>query len=91
MHPELPPDRSVTGRAALQAVLQPERLNVDGQQWLYFLHGSAEGEPVFRPNISYDDHAGYRAVPALSRRAGADVSDADVIFSVKGEVPRLTS
>lgn len=57
VHPELPPGPiGNPGRAALQAVLQPERLNVDGQQWLYFLHGIAEGEPVFRPNISYDDH-----------------------------------
>lgn len=44
------------GRAALDAVLAPERLDPDDRPWLYFLHGSSDDGPVFRPNIDYDDH-----------------------------------
>jgi UPF0755 protein len=44
------------GHAALQAVLHPQRLNDEGVPWLYFLHGSDDGQPVFRPNTSYDAH-----------------------------------
>jgi UPF0755 protein len=44
------------GRAALQAVLTPERRNDRGQLWLYFMHGVDGGVPVFRPNVSFDAH-----------------------------------
>jgi UPF0755 protein len=44
------------GHAALQAVLHPQRTTEAGVPWLYFLHGSDAGEPVFRPNTSYDAH-----------------------------------
>jgi len=44
------------GRAALQAVLNPERSNERGQAWLYFMHGVDGGTPVFRPNISFEAH-----------------------------------
>ena len=41
------------GRAALQAVLTPERLNAEEQPYFYFLHGR-NGE--FRPNVTFDAH-----------------------------------
>ena len=41
------------GNAALQAVLNPIRLNPDGQEYLYFLHGR---DGNFYPNISFNDH-----------------------------------
>lgn len=41
------------GEAALAAVLLPSRTNEQGQQWLYFLHGT-KGE--FRPNTNFADH-----------------------------------
>jgi UPF0755 protein len=44
------------GREALQAVLNPERNNEEGQPYLYFLHGTDEGQPVFRVNLTFDDH-----------------------------------
>jgi UPF0755 protein len=44
------------GHAALQAVLNPERTNEAGVPYYYFLHGSDAGEPVFRPNTSYEAH-----------------------------------
>lgn len=44
------------GHHALWAVLQPERTNERGQLWLYFLHGTDGGLPVFRPNTSLTAH-----------------------------------
>jgi UPF0755 protein len=44
------------GRAALEAVLAPERLTPDGRRWLYFLHGRSEAGPVFRPNVDLEGH-----------------------------------
>jgi len=44
------------GRAALDAVLAPERTNADGRRWFYFLHGRSPDGPVFRPNLDYDGH-----------------------------------
>lgn len=44
------------GTDALEAVLAPERTTEDGEPWLYFLHGTDDGEPVFRPNVSLADH-----------------------------------
>jgi UPF0755 protein len=44
------------GRAALRAVLAPQRRDERGRQYLYFLHGMAGGEPVFRPNTGLDGH-----------------------------------
>lgn len=44
------------GREALQAVLNPERNNEDGQPYLYFLHGVDDGQPIFRVNLNFDDH-----------------------------------
>ena len=44
------------GEAALRAVLAPDRTRADGAPWLYFLHGSDDGEPVFRPNATYAAH-----------------------------------
>lgn len=44
------------GRAALEAVLLPQRLDEEGEMYLYFLHGFDGGEPVFRPNITLQDH-----------------------------------
>lgn len=57
VHPELPAGPiSNPGSAALAAVLDPDRHAENGQQWLYFLHGTRDGQPVFRPNTSYDAH-----------------------------------
>lgn len=44
------------GSAALHSVLEPVRRNADGKEYYYFLHGYDNGEPVFRPNITLDDH-----------------------------------
>lgn len=44
------------GRAALEAVLQPDRTDAQGRAWLYFLHGRDDGVPVFRPNLDFDGH-----------------------------------
>jgi UPF0755 protein len=44
------------GRAALEAVLAPERTAPDGRPWLYFLHGVSADGPVFRPNVDFDSH-----------------------------------
>lgn len=44
------------GREALLAVLRPQRLDPDGVPYLYFLHGTERGEPVFRPNTSLQAH-----------------------------------
>jgi UPF0755 protein len=44
------------GREALQAVLNPQRENEAGEPYLYFLHGSDEGQSVFRVNLNFDDH-----------------------------------
>jgi UPF0755 protein len=44
------------GLEALQAVLNPERNNEEGQAYFYFLHGTDEGQPVFRVNLNFDDH-----------------------------------
>jgi UPF0755 protein len=41
------------GTTALEAVLNSSRTNPNGQQWLYFLHGS-KGE--FKPNTNFADH-----------------------------------
>ena len=41
------------GAQALQAVLNAQRRNSEGRQWLYFLHGK-KGE--FRPNTNFADH-----------------------------------
>lgn len=41
------------GTAALQAILQPVRVNENGQEYFYFLHGR---DGNFYPNISLDDH-----------------------------------
>jgi UPF0755 protein len=45
------------GHDALQAVLSPQRFNEEGQAYFYFLHGTDEGQPVFRPNLTFEDHA----------------------------------
>ncbi len=44
------------GADALHAVLAPQRVNLDGVPYLYFLHGTDGGVPVFRPNTNLDDH-----------------------------------
>ena len=44
------------GEDALAAVLAPTRQNVDAQDYLYFLHGSDGGKPVFRPNATLQAH-----------------------------------
>jgi len=44
------------GSAALLAVLSPQRLDVTGTPYLYFLHGSDGGVSVFRPNTSLAAH-----------------------------------
>ena len=40
----------------LRAVLEPVRENEDGVPWLYFLHGTDGGIPVFRPNTNLAAH-----------------------------------
>jgi UPF0755 protein len=44
------------GREALQAVLNPQRNNEDGEPYYYFLHGTDQGQPIFRVNLTFDDH-----------------------------------
>lgn len=44
------------GRAALQAVLDPVRRDENGREYLYFLHGISDGEPVFRINLGLEGH-----------------------------------
>lgn len=44
------------GREALLAVLAPRRENDAGVPFLYFLHGTEGGVPVFRPNTSLAAH-----------------------------------
>src|SRR5690606_9690221 len=44
------------GSEALRAVLEPERYAEDGALYLYFLHGTKDGEPVFRPNTNLPAH-----------------------------------
>jgi len=44
------------GREALLAVLSPERYTSDGALYLYFLHGTDAGVPVFRPNTNLPAH-----------------------------------
>ena len=44
------------GTDALQAIFNPTRQNADGQDYLYFLHGMDEGQPVFRPNLNLEAH-----------------------------------
>lgn len=44
------------GHHALLAVLEPERQNEAGVPWLYFLHGTDGGVPVFRPNTNLAAH-----------------------------------
>lgn len=57
VYPDLPAGPiSNPGHEALQAVLEPERVNEDGVPWFYFLHGTDDGQPVFRPNTNYDAH-----------------------------------
>jgi len=44
------------GREALMAVLAPQRADASGTPYLYFLHGTDGGEPVFRPNTTLRAH-----------------------------------
>lgn len=44
------------GRDALRAVLEPERFSPDGDPYLFFLHGTDNGVPVFRPNVDLEGH-----------------------------------
>ena len=44
------------GRAALEAVLAPQRSDELGRPWLYFLHGRDASGPVFRPNLDFESH-----------------------------------
>ena len=44
------------GREALLAVLSPQRYTDDGTLYLYFLHGTEGGVPVFRPNTNLPAH-----------------------------------
>ncbi len=44
------------GRAALDAVLAPERSDAQGRDWFYFLHGRDDDGPVFRPNLDFEGH-----------------------------------
>jgi UPF0755 protein len=44
------------GREALQAVLNPQRNNENGEPYYYFLHGTDQGQPIFRVNLTFDDH-----------------------------------
>ena len=44
------------GKEALEAVLQPVRQNENGRDYLFFLHGSDNGVPVFKPNTTLKDH-----------------------------------
>jgi UPF0755 protein len=44
------------GHDALQATLNPQRSNEEEQPYFYFLHGLDDGQPVFRPNLTLDEH-----------------------------------
>lgn len=44
------------GTHALRAVLEPVRHDAGGEPYLYFLHGTDGGTPVFRPNTDLADH-----------------------------------
>ena len=44
------------GRAALDAVLTPQRVDAQGREWFYFLHGRDDDGPVFRPNLDFEGH-----------------------------------
>ena len=44
------------GQEALEAVLHPIRQNENGRDYLFFLHGSDNGSPVFKPNTTLKDH-----------------------------------
>lgn len=44
------------GTDALRAVLSPHRYAEDGALYLFFLHGTNGGEPVFRPNTNLPAH-----------------------------------
>lgn len=44
------------GAAALDAVLEPERYAEDGALYLFFLHGTSEGQTIFRPNTNLPAH-----------------------------------
>ncbi len=44
------------GHDALQAILNPQRSDENNQPYFYFLHGLDEGQPIFRPNLTLDDH-----------------------------------
>ncbi|MDZ7800970.1 MAG: endolytic transglycosylase MltG [Trueperaceae bacterium] len=44
------------GADALSSVLAPVRTHESGAPWLYFLHGTDGGTPVFRPNTSLPAH-----------------------------------
>lgn len=41
---------------ALAAVFAPQRSDAEGRPYLYFLHGFDGDEPVFRPNLTLEDH-----------------------------------
>lgn len=57
MRPGLPATPiSNPGHHALLAVLEPVRENEAGVPWLYFLHGTDGGIPVFRPNTNLAAH-----------------------------------
>jgi UPF0755 protein len=44
------------GRAALHSLFAPVRVDERGVEYLYFLHGSAGGEPVLRLNTGLEGH-----------------------------------
>lgn len=44
------------GEDALEAVLSPQRSDETGRPYLYFLHGTDAGAPVFRPNLTLEEH-----------------------------------
>ena len=44
------------GSDALRAVLEPVTTNPEGQPYFFFLHGTDNGEPVFKPNVTFAEH-----------------------------------
>lgn len=44
------------GSEALDAVLEPQRYAEDGALYLFFLHGTSDGQIVFRPNTNLPAH-----------------------------------
>ena len=44
------------GHDALLSVFNPQRTDESEQSYFYFLHGLDDGQPVFRPNLTLDDH-----------------------------------